>query len=79
MKSPPEIIINVLIKDFSRSNVIMSLIKEEDLERLGKLYDVNRYNNKITGELLFKGLLRLILLGKKTRLRMLEKLINQGF
>lgn len=42
---------------------IMSSIKEEDLEGLGKLYDVNRHNNKITGELLFKGLMRLILLG----------------
>ncbi|WP_035574537.1 hypothetical protein, partial [Holospora undulata] len=58
---------------------IMSICIDIWLERLGKLYDVNRYNNKITGELLFKGLLRLILLGKKTRLRMLEKLINQGF
>lgn len=30
-------------------------------------------------ELLSKGLIRLILLGKKTTLRMLEKLINQSF
>lgn len=57
---------------------VMSLIKEEDLKRLGNIHNVNRCNNKITGELLFKGLMRLILLGKKTSLRMLEKLINQG-
>ena len=45
---------------------IMSLISTEDLELLAKHYGVNRYNNKLTRALLFKGLMCLILLGKKT-------------
>ena len=57
---------------------IMSLISTEDLALLAQHYGVNRYNNKLTGEFLFKGLMRLILLGKKTSLRMLANLINQG-
>ena len=57
---------------------IMELVTKEDLEGLATSYGVNRYNTKLTGELIFKGLMRLILLGKKTSLRMLEALINDG-
>ncbi|MDP3935436.1 MAG: IS4 family transposase [Alphaproteobacteria bacterium] len=57
---------------------IMELVTKEDLEGLATRYGVNRYNTKLTGELIFKGLMRLILLGKKTSLRMLETLINEG-
>jgi len=57
---------------------IMSLIKDEDLEALGSIYKVDRYNTKLLGRLMFKGLMRLILMGKKTSLRLLEKLMNQG-
>jgi hypothetical protein len=57
---------------------IMSLISEADLSKLAEYYTVNRYNNKLTGELIFKSLLRLILLGKRLSLRMLQTLINQG-
>lgn len=57
---------------------IMELVTKEDLEGLATRYGVNRYNTKLTGELIFKGLMRLILLGKKTSLRMLEALINDG-
>ena len=59
-------------------NQVMKHINEEDLKGLSKSYGVNRYNTKLTGELIFKGLMRLILLGKKTSLRMLETLINEG-
>ncbi|MDP3640944.1 MAG: hypothetical protein Q8R43_00705 [Alphaproteobacteria bacterium] len=57
---------------------IMELVTKEDLEGLATSYGVNRYNTKLTGEIIFKGLMRLILLGKKTSLRMLETLINEG-
>lgn len=57
---------------------IMELVTKEDLESLATSYGVNRYNTKLTGEIIFKGLKRLILLGKKTSLRMLETLINEG-
>lgn len=57
---------------------IMDLVTKEELEGLAKSCGVNRYNTKLTGELIFKGLMRLILLGKKTSLRMLEALINEG-
>lgn len=56
----------------------MGLVTEEELKGLAESYGVNRYNTKLTGELIFKGLMRLILLGKKTSLRMLEALINEG-
>lgn len=56
----------------------MDLVTKEELEGLAKSCGVNRYNTKLTGELIFKGLMRLILLGKKTSLRMLEALINEG-
>lgn len=64
--------------DMNALEEIMSLVKEEDLELIAKNYGVNRYNNKLTGELIFKGLMRLILLGNKTSLRMLATLINQS-
>jgi hypothetical protein len=57
---------------------IISLIKDEDLEFLGRLHKVDRYNTKLLGSYMFKGLMRLILMGKKTSLRLLEKLMNQG-
>lgn len=62
-----------------RLEEILSLIGEEELRGLGLLYGVNNYNTKLKGELIFKGLMKLILSGKKTSLRMLETLINQGF
>ncbi|MBH1989947.1 MAG: hypothetical protein I8H80_02085 [Alphaproteobacteria bacterium] len=57
---------------------IMELVTKEELEDLATSYRVNRYNTKLTGEIIFKGLMRLILLGKKTSLRMLGTLINEG-
>lgn len=57
---------------------IMSLVRDEDLEALSSIYKVDRYNTKLLGRLMFKGLMRLILMGKKTSLRLLEKLMNQG-
>jgi hypothetical protein len=57
---------------------VMSLIRDEDLEALGSFYKVDRYNTKLLGSFMFKGLMRLILMGKKTSLRLLEKLMNQG-
>lgn len=57
---------------------ILSLLKEEDLDNLGKDYAVDNYNTKLLGKLMFKGLLKLILLGRQVSLRMLERIINQG-
>jgi hypothetical protein len=57
---------------------IMELVTKDELEGLATSCGVNRYNTKLTGEIIFKGLMRLILLGKKTSLRMLEALINEG-
>lgn len=57
---------------------IMGLIKKEDLDRIGKMHAVDRYNTKVRGEILLKGLMTLILRGQKTSLRMLEMVVNQG-
>ena len=57
---------------------LMSMVKREYLRKIAENYGVNRWNNKLTGELIFKGLMKLILMGKKISLRMLETLINQG-
>lgn len=56
---------------------ILNLIKDEDLEKLGKLNEVDRYNTKLVGKMIFKGLMRLILMGQKTSLRTLEMVINR--
>lgn len=56
---------------------ILSLISSESLKGLASIYGVNKHNTKITGELILEGLMRLILSGKKTSLRMLEAMINQ--
>lgn len=56
---------------------ILNLVKDEDLEKLGKLNEVDRYNTKLVGKMIFKGLMRLILMGQKTSLRMLEMVINR--
>ena len=55
---------------------ILSLIKDEDIATLAEEYEVDRYNTKLLGILMFKGLMKLILSGKKTSLRMLAMLIN---
>ena len=57
---------------------LMRMVKREYLSEIAENYGVNRCNNKLTGELIFKGLMKLILMGKKISLRMLEMLINQG-
>lgn len=56
---------------------ILNLIKDEDLEKLGKLNEVDKYNTKLVGKMVFKGLMRLILMGQKTSLRALEMVINR--
>lgn len=56
---------------------ILNLIKDEDLEELGKLNEVDKYNTKLVGKMVFKGLMRLILMGQKTSLRALEMVINR--
>ena len=55
----------------------MSFIKNEDLEKIGRIYQIDRHNTKILGALVFKGLMRLILMGKRVSLRMLAKWLNQ--
>lgn len=44
---------------------VLNLIKDEDLERLGKLNEVDRYNTKLVSKMVFKGLMKLILMGQK--------------
>lgn len=56
---------------------ILNLVKDEDLEKLGKLNEVDKYNTKLVGKMVFKGLMRLILMGQKTSLRALEMVINR--
>ncbi len=56
---------------------VLNLIKDEDLERLGKLSEVDKCNTKLLGKIIFKGLMKLILMGQKTSLRALEMVINR--
>lgn len=56
---------------------ILNLIKDEDLERLGKLSEVDKCNTKLVGKIVFKGLMKLILMGQKTSLRALAMVINR--
>ncbi len=56
---------------------VFSHIKDEDLSNLASKLSVDKCNTKIFGSLMFKGLMRLILSGKKTSLRMLEMVMNQ--
>lgn len=56
---------------------ILSLLSEEELSKLAEAYEVDRYNTKLLGKLMFKGLMMLILSGKQVSLRMLSLLINQ--
>ncbi len=56
---------------------VLNLIKDEDLERLGKLSEVDKCNTKLLGKIIFKGLMKLILMGQKTSLRALEMVIDR--
>ncbi|WP_341789897.1 hypothetical protein [Rickettsia endosymbiont of Polydrusus tereticollis] len=56
---------------------ILSVLSEEELSKLAEAYEVDRYNTKLLGKLMFKGLMMLILSGKQVSLRMLSLLINQ--
>lgn len=56
---------------------VLNLIKDKDLERLGKLSEVDKCNTKLLGKTIFKGLMKLILMGQKTSLRALEMVINR--
>lgn len=55
---------------------ILALVQEEDLENIGKLIAVDKCNTKLTGKIMFKGMMRLILIHQKTSLRILENVIN---
>jgi len=61
-----------------RIEEIMSLVSTEDIGRLAEEYKVDKHNTKLLGKLMFKGLMRLILSGKKVSLRMLSLVMNQG-
>jgi hypothetical protein len=56
---------------------VFSHIKDEDLTKLASQLAIDKCNSKILGSLMFKGLMRLILSGKKASLRMLEVIISQ--
>ncbi|MFP3022093.1 MAG: hypothetical protein ACEY3K_03860, partial [Wolbachia sp.] len=56
---------------------ILNLIKDKDLERLGKLSEIDKCNTKLVGKIIFKGLMKLILMGQKTSLRALAMVINR--
>lgn len=60
-----------------RIEEVINLIKDEDLERLGKLSEVDKCNTKLLGKIIFKGLMKLILMVQKTSLRTLEMVINR--
>ena len=60
-------------------NDILSCINDESLMKFSKEHQVNKFNRKLKGELIFKGLMKLILSDRKTSLRMLEMMTNQTF
>ncbi|MDN3030383.1 MAG: hypothetical protein QMO91_03420 [Candidatus Tisiphia sp.] len=57
---------------------IMDLIDEEKLNELGKLYKIDKVNNKITGKFILKSFVHYILKGYKLSLRALELITNNN-
>jgi len=57
---------------------IMDLIDEEKLNELGKLYKIDKVNNKITGKFILKSFVHCILKGYKLSLRALELITNNN-
>ncbi|MDN3030398.1 MAG: hypothetical protein QMO91_03510 [Candidatus Tisiphia sp.] len=57
---------------------IMDLIDEEKLNKLGKLYKIDKVNNKITGKFILKSFVHCILKGYKLSLRALELITNNN-
>ncbi|MDN3030751.1 MAG: hypothetical protein QMO91_05420 [Candidatus Tisiphia sp.] len=58
---------------------IMDLIDEEKLNELGKLYKIDKVNNKITGKFILKSFVHCILKGYKLSLRALELITNSPY
>jgi len=57
---------------------IMNLIDDQQLIKLGKLYKIDKVNNKITGLFIVKSFVRCILVGKSLTLRSLEMIGNKS-
>ena len=60
------------------ADTVLKLIKTERLEKLASIYQVDKRNTKIIGALVFKSLLRSILLNRGTSLRSLQMLIESS-
>ena len=57
---------------------IMNLIDDKDLEALGKLYKIDKANNKITGSFILKSFVKSVLDGRSLSLRSLELSCNRS-
>lgn len=55
---------------------IMQLISEEEIERLGHHYKIDKINNKITGKFILKSFVKCALMGYKMSLRGIETICN---
>lgn len=60
------------------AQTVLKLIKTERLEKLASIYQVDKCNTKIIGAVIFKSLLRSILLNRGTSLRSLQALIESS-
>ena len=57
---------------------IMNLIDEKELEELGRVYKIDKVNNKITGKFILKSFVQSIINGASLSLRSLELICNKN-
>ena len=57
---------------------IMSYLNDDKLESLGSLYNVNRYNHKITGAFIVKSFVKSVLTNRPVSLRSIETLTESS-
>lgn len=57
---------------------IMNLINEKELEEIGKIYKIDKVNNKITGKFILKSFVGSILDGSSLSLRAIELICNKN-
>ena len=57
---------------------IMNFISEEEIERLGHHYKIDKINNKITGQFILKSFIKCALMGYKMSLRGIETICNNS-
>ena len=57
---------------------VLNLIDDDYLSKLSFIYNIDKNNTKLTGRLIFKSLLRNLLLGRGVSLRSLQTLIENA-